>query len=280
MFVCHILPYKVLQSLPDDTFGSHLVVAPYLLETEEYLQYFVQLRERQRRHEIPKSWLILDNGVAEGYLLTDEQMYELALRIDADEMVLTDILHDGPATVDKAKEILGRYGRALKGKKISLMGVPQGKTEEEYIECARQLIKLGVNTLGVSYISVGDLFPKNRYSVAARPSFLVKLSLLLRLCERSGPQIHCLGLGGHPVEIFYLRQLRTSQCTELVRTVDTSAVWAATREGLDFEELHTTCKKLTREEGFFEQDFTTIEEVHLFYRNLWYVGRAADGRCS
>ena len=92
--------------------------------------------------------IIMDNSIIELGDSVDLQMIKTAAdTVQANVVVLPDVLLDCQGTVDRIAEALPLWQEAFEiGKMSSLdrlrfMYVPQGQTREEWIKCAQQLAK-------------------------------------------------------------------------------------------------------------------------------------------
>lgn len=125
-------------------FGSgqmHLLLA-HLCDNGEYVRHYKVQRNQG-------SYLILDNSAhefKEG--CGPEELAAFARVLRAQEVVVPDVLDNGPATTERATDALETWfenGRNLMGTlNPSLMYVPQGVTRDEYFECMEELIRLQV----------------------------------------------------------------------------------------------------------------------------------------
>lgn len=119
----------------------HLLIAPIVLEANAaYNEFFT------RQH--PDLTVILDNGVIElGYPLDVPSLAVAARAVNASVVVLPDTIDDRKFTIKQARHAHREY-RKLDGD-TPLMGVVQGRTFEECLECAEQLVDIGVDWLAV-----------------------------------------------------------------------------------------------------------------------------------
>lgn len=120
----------------------HLLLA-HLLKHPKHTQYKNHYKE-ERKHG---AYLILDNSAHEkGEGEDPEELMIRALEMNAQEVVVPDVLDDGPATVEAcvaAHEVWyeGHYA-GMQMLDPALMYVPQGKDLEEWVECFHQLVSI------------------------------------------------------------------------------------------------------------------------------------------
>jgi hypothetical protein len=122
-----------------ETLGNYqLLIAPIVLRDPKGFKAFFQ--------EHDDHFVIVDNGVIElGRSLKVEDLYHAARLVDAQLVVMPDTIDDAPATIRQTAAALAEF-RVL-DKATDTMGVVQGTTFEECMECARDLVDLGVDWL-------------------------------------------------------------------------------------------------------------------------------------
>lgn len=133
----------------------HLTLTHWAAQDPHYLAYF------KHRVDTGAAYVILDNGAHE-HKFSDpvDQLIECAKAMDADEIVLPDVIADGPATVKSSLAALPKLRKELHGKQI--MAVPQGRDFVEWLECLEQLSQLDVDVIGIPRIQadvVGSWLP-------------------------------------------------------------------------------------------------------------------------
>ena len=111
----------------------HLLLA-HLVRYPEYRNHY------RRCHFERGDFIIMDNGCAEnGRSIDGAALVHAANEVSADEIVAPDVLGDAEATISRTLGFVRVYGALLKCK--SLMVVPQGSTDEEWLWCADQLLR-------------------------------------------------------------------------------------------------------------------------------------------
>ena len=138
------------------------------------------------------TFLILDNGAAEGENPTPAQLLEVYPRVNPDEIVLPDVVGDRAETVRQSTAALDIFKN--EGLPYQIMAVPQGKCFGEWLSCMQYFVKLpGVTTLGISKF-VSKLF-KDELGEGVNVR-LECLQAIIDYCDRMEipmPQIHLLG---------------------------------------------------------------------------------------
>lgn len=174
--VCVITPISHLEqygSLGEmDMSLTHLV-----LEDEVYATYY-------RRQAAGGRFVILDNSAfeleQEGKGLDPDPVLDAAEIVRPTEVIATDVLFDGPATIESTANFIERMRiRGLLGK-YRIMGVVQGKTEEEWMTCFESLLLMPeVNTIGLSKLSVPVSFLGEKESSGCVARSRIKCTMAL-----------------------------------------------------------------------------------------------------
>lgn len=128
-----------------DTHGHgdlHLLLA-HLMKVKSYVSHY-------QTERLKGAYLILDNSAheyREG--IGAAELLKFALKVKAQEIVVPDVLDDGPATVARAVEALEDWFEGTPSPDMYelnpvLMYVPQGAGKGEYWECVQELIDLHI----------------------------------------------------------------------------------------------------------------------------------------
>lgn len=118
---------------------THLVLS-HLFDQEEYLKYYRGCSE-------VGDFIILDNGAHEnGVGESNASLLDKARLINADEIVLPDVLFNGQSTVELTKQMLKwiagpGWNDYLMAGKPNFMIVPQGSNRTEWSKCLAQLMR-------------------------------------------------------------------------------------------------------------------------------------------
>ena len=106
-------------------------------------------------------YVILDNSTVElGKPWPMAQYLESAIRLGASEILLPDWLYDSTRTLKEAEDGL-RYAEDA-GYTGRIMGVPQGGTQEVWIECLEEMLGMGISSIGISRRYLPDHFGQSR----------------------------------------------------------------------------------------------------------------------
>ena len=150
--ICVITPISHLKNFARlgemDMSLSHLVLENPI---GPYVEYYKEQRELGR-------FVILDNSAFEleqqGKGLDPDPVLDACELTNPNEVIATDCLFDGPATIESTKRFIQKMlDRGVFGK-YQIMGVAQGKTKQEWWDCFKQLLDLPIDTIGLSKLAV------------------------------------------------------------------------------------------------------------------------------
>jgi hypothetical protein len=214
MKVCHILPPRVLGEV-SDLLGTQHLLLPALMGHSKYRDFY--------RQRAGVDWLTLDNGVAEGRMVSFNHLISVARAMNVQEIVLPDAMGNMDRTLDLVAQSF--FESFEHRKQFRFMFVPQGKTINEVIHCAEQAMNMCpviINCFGIP-----------RHILKVSPSARAQIAWGLR--ERFPKvDIHLLGMGvDDSNEIpYYGREFKNAG----VRSVDSSLAWNATLQEVDLSD--------------------------------------------
>ncbi len=242
MKIANIVPTEYLHLLSKDDYG--MALAHLVKDESPYTKFYAQKASEG-------AYIILDNGVIEtGKPLTIERLLFCAEMIGAQEIILPDVFLDCDATLDSthyALEIARQKRPDLK-----LMGVPQGKTIEEWVSCALLMLEFDIDTIGI---------PKVLTSIGGRDARLEVLMTLGNLLR--GLDIHLLGCWSSPLEVATIHAASLRGVIKPVRGVDSALPYVYARSGLFINEAE-------RPEGHIDfNDYKTYEKDILKNLDIW-----------
>lgn len=162
MKLATICPTYLLDVVETEPF--HMALAQYLLSDAEYREFYKKLG----RHGCH---IIVDNGAAEGLQMDFKEVYSVANYVHATEVVLPDMLRDGPGSYHlhtMAADVVPAYRR---------MVVPHGQDMDEWLYFAYRFVDWECSSIGIpKYVegfeggrdkAITDLYwrmmQKNRY---------------------------------------------------------------------------------------------------------------------
>lgn len=206
--IANIVPLMNLNETKHSTI--HMCLAHVALNNEHYAQFYREMAKT--------SYVILDNGEAEGNQLSFEELHDVISYIKPTEIVIPDSLYDKDATISKLKDFLKFLETWSQRYEGNLMAVPQGSCKSEYVECAKILSDYKcINTLGISKFMIQK--EVNRRTFIAH----------LLFSEGIQNEIHVLGLNS-------LNELRDLKgLSNSIRSLDTcyAALYAQNKKRID-----------------------------------------------
>lgn len=176
----HIVPVDCLHVLDNK---QYLMCLAHLVKANgAYGDYYASAARK------PGTYVLMDNGAAEGEQLSNEELLRCYARIHPNEIVLPDTLCDCDDTLRKMDEALELFVES-ECLPYRIMAVPQGKTINEWRRCAIEMVKdRRINTIGVSkflQMATGDTW--------ARYNAVEILKGLMGEYNRHDLEVHLLG---------------------------------------------------------------------------------------
>lgn len=167
-----VAPLQTLRELAKAKLLGHyqLLIAPIVLHrADEYFEFFREHDDQQ---------IIMDNGVIElGHSVSAPALAEAVKVVGANVVVLPDTIDDAKMTMKQVRYALAAY--RMFDQKTDTMGVVQGTTFEECLECAKSHVEAGVDWLAV---------PRG-----LTPNLGTRVPLVEHLANEYGLPIHVLG---------------------------------------------------------------------------------------
>lgn len=189
-------------SLLDEVSGEYYMYLPQLMKSPAYADFV-------KRTNTEKAYTMLDNGAFEGMKTSATKLVELAIRMNVNEVVIPDVLHDAEGTIKALEEFHHEtlQLRITSAVGLKYMAVPQGRTIIECMDCLEEFAKYHfVTTVGL---------PKHLVRTVTRTA-RVQLASYIRTKWGSRFEIHLLG--GSPI---WPQEIRSARRYD-VRGMDTS----------------------------------------------------------
>lgn len=209
-----IVPIRYLNLIKGQPY--HMALAHLVLKSEEYAKFY-------RNEQYQGSFVIMDNGACEGAQLSNEDLLNAARKVNPSELVLPDVLFDYEETISRSEWLLRELTLNPFHKHISLMVIPQGKDDVEWLRCAEEMVTWPVNVIGV---------PKwlGKYATDTRLALVKELQPKLK---KYGKVVHLLGCYNTMREIELFEGAIQSHYIEpgIVRGIDSSLPYVFAREG-------------------------------------------------
>lgn len=239
MKIAIILPVSHL--LLDESCDYHMCLA-HMMGIKDYWDHFERMAKRGDH-------VLMDNGAAEnGTPLPIEQILGIAEASGVTEITLPDHIRDRDKTLNAhaaAAEIATSYN-------VRLMGIPQGKSQKQWTECARIMLSCkkyyGIEAIGIS-----------KYQRGIWDSRLDAIQSVAGLVE-SDMDIHLLGCFGEDLtEAYRVEQALPGR----IRGIDSgiAAIYAQNGQSL-------IGGYVNRAEPGHHLDFAKTPESGLLIRNL------------
>jgi hypothetical protein len=224
MKVATIVPQQFLELTRSDEYHMSLAHLIGAAGYEPYTHFFKQIGR------LPYTYLIMDNGLIEGRPQPIDVLVEKALMVEADELVLPDVFKDRAKTYAAVYDALDYLHKkqTLRGR-TGLMAVAQGTTLEEWIESAKDLLKLPIRALGIPKV------------LANLPGYtdggwwlnrLEALKAIEPLRMHSDIQIHLLGCWETPLEAKMISRAEADGVITPVRGIDSALPYVFARAGM------------------------------------------------
>lgn len=218
--VAQIVPRSCLDLVKDNHY--HMCLAHLVHEENEDRRWSVTTDYRYtsfyRRMSDEGKFVIMDNGAAENAQLGEYELLEMYELIRPTEIVVPDTLLDSADTLWKMSKFVAAHGDLP----YRFMGVPQGKTLTEWIDCANVMMACPrINTIGISkFLNIATKNPWARLDAASAVQTFAKLS------GRNDIEIHLLGCDEGPAIV-----KKIQQTIPMVRGCDSAFAYIAAKSG-------------------------------------------------
>lgn len=242
MKFANIVPIAQLEKYGKLT-DYHLVLTHLVQQSEEYAEFM------KRRSEAG-DFLLMDNSLIElGSAMKIVDVIEAARKCEAHEIVLPDVFREREATIKTIQlaleDIKHYYGYNARHYGHRLMAVPQGKNEEDWLECLFTILRQfpQVTTIGIPKVT-STFYPDTDTGRICLLEFMDKHKI-----HRQYPhmQWHLLGIWNNPIE------LKRASKFSWVRGCDSSVGWAISQQGIVLDDEEGALRPKTAIIDFFSQ---------------------------
>jgi hypothetical protein len=200
-----------------------------LRRNQEYQRTYVDARKRG-------DYLILDNGCAEGNLISNNRLMQTAKDMQVHEIVAPDVLGDAAATLTRTMDFLTDWPESHD---YNIMAVAQGVDFDEVMYLIRQFSQLpAITTIGIPKILITKRHDTIRSEVAQ--------AILKR--HRNRFKIHLLGLH----KLFQTEMLDVEFPSE-VRSMDSAQPYKMAEADLTMTALHASEFREPRRFDYFQR---------------------------
>jgi len=205
------------------------MVLAHLVGTDKtYTDFFKNLEYKEPHYGIvtsyPKHYKILDNSVIEGQQVSIEELCKKAVMIDAQEIILPDVLKDSKATLKTSYEAYLYVKQHYPW--LNMMAVPQGKDLTDWSVCAREMLRWDIQAIGVPKLLTKDNGLNARI-------FALQSLITIGDWNHQGPaDVHLLGCGETPLELTLISNLiRSETIPDMVRSCDSAIAYVYSKAG-------------------------------------------------
>lgn len=251
-----ISPIPCLKQYATQGDGYHLILASLVQKSREYRDFYADRRQQG-------DFVILDNDAHEsGVGQSANSLVALVHDLHPSEIVLPDRLFMGDDTIENSKATMNLLLRECGNDMPRTMGVPQGRTFEEWFDCARDLLKLGVDTIGIS--KDYEVWPGSL-------PMLIKVvgSLVYTYAAHMPIQIHMLGWARNLQSLYSVATTDFDTTSIQLRGVDSAKPLVYARAGVRLDLANPILPSYPqRPHDFFTSDGIyhdlAMENIHAF----------------
>ena len=224
MRVAHEAPLEIIKQVSKVTDYDYALVHLFE-ENKTYYNHFIDAKKAGR-------YIILDNSIFELGTAFDADSFAAWTRaLKPNAYIVPDVLEDINGTIANWNDWMSKY-EDLKGSKI---GVVQGKTEQEIVDCYKFMAKeADIIAISFDYSWFEEVFPDEitkYHSWMKGRKYLLDLLIEEKAINYSKPH-HLLGCG-LPQEVAQYK----SKAYDFIDTIDTSNPVIHGMAGIDYEEV-------------------------------------------
>lgn len=180
MKLCLITPFKHL-NLSKINGDMYFALTRQLRDNRQYYDFFKE-----------QNYVIIDNNIHEGEEVDFEEHVRLAIDI-GNEIIIPDVLRDKKKTLEYFHYFMDKFYNRLKQNNIKIMGVPQGNSLKEIMECFEEMNKDNrVDIIGNSFDLTPIKFEGDKYFIQSQNRFVI----LNEWLGKTTKPIHLLGSNG------------------------------------------------------------------------------------
>lgn len=267
-----IPPISFMKTKLVDEQNSHLLLS-HLLGDCDYWEFY---QERRRQGD----YLILDNSAHEmGRGQPIAVLMDQARQLQIQELVLPDVLFDGPGTVKSTQEAMlaiVSMGEAINDTYTprSWMIVPQGKNFAEWEECLTEMLESWRHYRNrrsniFKHLVIGLSKDYSETSIGIYPY----LDTVLKWSEGGGHQVHLLGW---PKPLWSMRGI-AQVYGRRIRSTDSGRPFTYAFSGITLDPSRDCPKYPGRQEGFFHAPMSK-EALEIASDNVFVYRQLVAGR--
>lgn len=240
--------------------GLHFITVNYVYQLMLPQLIYNPLYAEKYKHLCEANFVMMDNGAAEGKMLKNKDLLEVAHEYQPSELILPDIKGDALGTLEVIKEFLSMRPRNNLFPDMGLMAVAQGRSGIELQRMIEVIAKMNrVTTIGIP-----------RHLVETIGNKAARLTLARWINKRYGHrfEIHFLGAApAWPYEVFFARELG------FIRGMDTSMPFNYALRSLPVRDDRLNIRRPDR---YFDLGFTAAQD-EIARRNCAIMHQWATG---
>lgn len=179
-----------------------------------YREYFKRLRDEGW-------WIILDSGMGDHNPVMQDELFDVTLDLLPHEVIPVDTLFSKDKTLTNVFDFYDRLRREGVDDIVQIMGVPQGNTFDEWVECYKVMLSSPeVKVIGMSKLSIPWVVSRscNDQNIGRDRNVMYDF---LRNSQLIGKPLHFLGVGEFDEFLHY-------KSDPFIRSTDSCfTVWSA-----------------------------------------------------
>tara|TARA_R110001599_G_scaffold211810_1_gene409339 strand:+ start:1240 stop:2046 length:807 start_codon:yes stop_codon:yes gene_type:complete len=247
--ISHEVPRCLLKASLE--FNDYDYCLPHLLDQdEEYLQYFIDARDKGR-------YVIMDNSLHElGKAYNSDRLLHWINELEPNEFIVPDVWMNCGQTAAQAK-----YWKQFKyPKKTKITAVIQGEDKNQAYLCANLLQNLGYKKLCVSYGATwyNDFFPHTNKDMGKALGRIRFVQGLLKLEQFKDTKFHLLGCS-IPQEFGWYDN------HPQIESIDTSNPVMSAIEQIEYKYHGLDCKPEANMNEYFDMEENELEYGSVLY---------------
>ena len=247
--ISHEVPRCLLKASLE--FNDYDYCLPHLLDQdEEYLQYFIDARDKGR-------YVIMDNSLHElGVAYDSKRLLHWIKELEPNEFIVPDVWMNCGQTAAQAK-----YWKQFKyPKKTKITAVIQGEDKNQAYLCANLLQNLGYEKLCVSYGATwyNDFFPHTNKDMGKALGRIRFVQGLLKLEQFKDTKFHLLGCS-IPQEFSWY------DSHPQIESIDTSNPVMSAIEQIEYKYHGLDCKPEANMNEYFDMEENELEYGSVLY---------------
>lgn len=229
-----------------------------------------------------KEWVTLDNGAGDHDIVTAHDLFAIMADLKPSEIIPLDFIGDGVKTIMYLEDFTNSMRDAGHLKDIRVLGVPQGKTKEDWLFVYNYMLQYPyVGTIGMSKIGIPKVFTTStsKGRVVGADEYIKEgrhecFYHLLNNGLLKKP-LHFLGMGSPDEFDWYFELMkRLPELKSILRSTDScNTIWSAMNgkifERNDFDRVPTP-------KDYFERKMTEEDVLRAKLNISWFKKKLVE----